>query len=144
MPRKAKSSDPRALQRLKLIDEFIALDRQVDDFKPIQFRHSKLRELILEWHPGLAPEDEAMIPGTTYDILISSRDKLRSVTAAGKEKLFKKWGAKGFVAKATVLLKLLPDPKDELGLYTQTTLSGPRHLHVIAKGQKAAAASPAA
>lgn len=144
MPRKAKTADPRQVQRLKLVDEFVALDRQIDDFKPLQFRHQKLRELILAWYPALAPEDEALISGTNNDILISSRDKLRAVTAAGKLKLFKKWGAKGFIARANVLLKLLPDPKDELGLYTQTTLSGPRHLHVIAKGQKTTAASPAA
>lgn len=144
MPGKRPAADPRAVQRLKLIDEFIALDRQVDDFKPLQFRHQKLRELILDWYPTLPPEDEALISGTNRDILISSRDKLRKVTAAGKLKLFKKWGVRAFIAKAEVLLRSLPDPKDELGLYTQTTLSGPRHLHVVAKGQKTAAASPAA
>lgn len=144
MPRKANSVDPRTIQRLKLIDEFIDLDRQVDDFRPLQTRHQKLRELILDWHPNLAPEDEALISGSNRDILISSRDKLRKVTAAGKLKLFKKWGAKGFVARAEVLLRSLPDPKDELGLYTQTTLSGPRHLHVVTQRQKTAAASPAA
>src|SRR5947209_3145233 len=48
MPRKAKSQpDAQWAQRLKLIEEFAALDREVANFKPRIFRHAKLRELIL-------------------------------------------------------------------------------------------------
>lgn len=129
-------------QRRKLIDEFINLDAEVDAFKHKQFRHSKLRELILGWYPHLAPEEEARLAGTEWDILISSKDRIRKVTLAGKQRLFKEWGRQEFIAQAVVLLKSLPDSRDEEGKYSMQSLSGPRHLHVIGKGQ-ASAGTPA-
>jgi hypothetical protein len=71
------------------------------------------------------------------DVLISARDNVRSVTMAGKQKLFRLWGPKSFIAKATVLLKNLPDPKDEEALYTIQALTGPRHLHVMTRANAA-------
>jgi hypothetical protein len=148
MPYKLGKKTDRAVpdQRKKLVDEFIALDAEVDAFKHKQFRHSKLRELILDWYPQLAPEEETILAGTYFDILLSSRDKIRSVTMTGKQTLFKKWGQREFISRAVIQLKSLPDPKDELGLYTRQALTGPRHLHVIAKGQVPVkpAVSPAA
>jgi hypothetical protein len=143
MPRKTKAkTQPAAAaqwnQRAKLIEEYAALDEIVSNFKPTLFRHSKLRELILEWFPGAAPEDEITVPGLSCDILISSRDRIRSVTPEGKTKLYRLWGARDFIAKSVVLLKSLPDPKDEAGLYTAQALTGPRHLRVIAKPRAAA------
>ncbi len=140
MPRKTKPQPAAAQwnQRAKLIEEFAALDEQVSNFKPVIFRHQKLREVILDWYPHSAPEDEITVPGINCDILISSRDRIRSVTAEGKTKLYRLWGAKDFVARAVVLLKSLPDPKDEAGLYTVQALTGPRHLRVIAKPRAAA------
>lgn len=143
MPRKAKSEPAQWNQRAKIIEEFAALDQEVANFKPRLFRHQKLRELILGWYPGLAPEEEALAAGANYDIVVSAKDNIRSVTEAGKQKLFRLWGSKEFVARATVLLKSLPDAKDEAGLYTVQALTGPRHLRVISKAQRAAA-DPAA
>lgn len=128
---------PRA-QRLKLIEEYAALDREVQDFKPRLLRHEKLRGLILEWYPNVDGEDEITVPGSTCDILISGRDQMRTVTLEGKKKLFQLWGSKGFIARAHVLLKSLPDPEDATGLYTVQSMTGPRHLHVIARVVKAA------
>lgn len=128
-------------QRQRLVDEFAALDRAVNDFKPKLFRHEKLRKLILDWYPGVAAEEEFTVPGITNDILVSARDQIRSVTLAGKRKLFKLWGPTAFIAKSNVLLKSLPDPEDEKGLYTVQSLTGPRHLHVIARVAKAADAA---
>jgi hypothetical protein len=129
--RKAKGP---VAQRLKLIDEFIQLDEVIDNFKPVIFRHGKLRSLILEWYRELNADEQAIIAGTDHDILISCRDRIRSVTIEGRQKLFAKWGQRKFIATAVVLLKSLPDPTDPLNLYTEQTLSGPRHLHVVAKG----------
>jgi len=146
LPRKTKSEQPTAAQwnqRVKLIDEYAALDREVTEFKAKIFRHQKLRELILDWYPGSSPEEEITVPGANYDIVISARDKIRAVTEAGKQKLFRLWGSREFVARAAVLLKSLPDPKDEAGLYTVQALTGPRHLRVVAKA-KAAAGTTAA
>lgn len=136
---KAKSDDAQWHQRQKLIEEYAALDREIADFKPRLFRHGKLRELILDWYPAAAPEEEITVPGTNCDILISARDKVRAVTEEGKKQLYRLWGAKDFIAKSVVLLKSLPDPRDEKGLYTVQALTGPRHLRVIAKAQRAAA-----
>jgi hypothetical protein len=118
MPRKAKPQPAAAQwnQRAKLIEEFAALDEQVSNFKPTMFRHQKLREVILGWYPHSSPEDEITVPGQNYDILISSRDKVRSVSPEGKAKLYRLWGSRDFIAKSVVLLKSLPDPKDEAGL----------------------------
>lgn len=140
MPRKTKSQPAAAQwnQRAKLIDEYAALDQVVANFKPTLFRHAKLREVILDWYPGASPEEEIHIPGINCDIIASSRDKVRSVTDQGKQKLYRLWGAKDFVARANVLLKSLPDPKDEAGLYTIQANTGPRHLRVIAKARAAA------
>jgi hypothetical protein len=125
-----------------LIQEFAELDREIENYLPRIQRHSKLRSLILEWHKDLLPEAELLVPGLSCDILISARDKMRSVTPEGKRALFQLWGQKGFLARSTVLLKSLPDPKDESGLYTVQALTGPRHLHVMAR--PAAAAESAA
>jgi len=138
MPRKRKQDAAEAQwnQRQKLVQEFAELDREIDLIKPRLFRHQKIRQLILSWLPSdLAPEEEATVPGITCDILISSRDKVRQVTEDGRKKLFKLWGPRSFIAKCLVHLKDLPDPKDDDGLYTVQALAGPRHLHVIAKGE---------
>ena len=37
-----------------------------------------------------------------------------------------------------MLLKSLPDAKDEAGLYTVQAYTGPRHLRVVAKARAAA------
>lgn len=143
--RKRITPDPQlGAQRLKLAEEFAILDKEVETFKLKLFRHEKLRRLILDWYPSLPPDQEAIVRATTCDILITSRDPLRTVTLKGKRKLFLEWGQAEFIAKCTLYLKHLPDPKDELGLYSESTLSGPRHLHVVAKGAKAVAAAPAA
>ena len=60
-----------------------------------------------------------------------------------QEKLFKLWGAPAFIAKSLMLLKALPDPKDEASLYTVQAPTGPRHLQVIDREQREKAA-PAA
>lgn len=137
MRAKKKLTDPRLSQRQRLVDEWIALEREVDAFKPRQFRHEKIRRLILDWYPELEVDQETIAEGTDFDILITAKDRSRSVTPAGKAKLFKRWGRNEYIARSTVQLKNLPDPKDELGLYTEEELKGPRHLHVVAKGIKA-------
>ena len=142
MPRKRKSDPAQWNQRLKLIEEFCALDEEMSNIKPKVWRHQKLRELIIGWYPGAAAEEEITVPGRNSDIIISARDRIRSVTPEGKQKLYRLWGAKDFIAKSSVLLKNLPDPEDEDGLYTVQALTGPRHLHVVAKSR--AAAEPAA
>jgi len=136
--RKPKSQPAQWSQRAKLIEEYAALDQEVSNFKPKLFRHGKLRELILDWYPGASPEEEITVPGLNCDILISARDKIRSVTHEGKQKLYRLWGSREFVARAIVLLKSLPDSKDEAGLYTVQALTGPRHLRVVAKSRAAA------
>jgi hypothetical protein len=143
VPRKAKSQsrDSQWNQRSKLIEEYATLDQEVSNFKPTLFRHQKLRELILGWYPGLEPEEEALVPGVNIDIVISARDNMRRVTAQGKQKLYKLWGAQRFVANSNILLKTLPDPEDKLGLYTVQALTGPRHLRVIAKSRTSAGGS---
>ncbi|HEY1896731.1 MAG TPA: hypothetical protein VGG62_10685 [Terracidiphilus sp.] len=146
MPRKAKPPSAQAqwAQRAKLVEEFALLDQEIANFKPRIFRHQKLRELIMSWYPGQAPEEEVVVPGTNCDIVVSARDKIRAVTAQGKQKLFKLWGSAKYIANSSVLLKSLPDPKDELGLYTVQALTGPRHLRVTAKPRSAAGSSSAA
>lgn len=137
MLRKAKSTPKTHWnQRQKLVEEFIELDREIDAIKPKLLRHEKLRDLILSWHSEIPPEDEVTVSGKSWDILITCRDKLRTVTLDGRKKLFRIWGARDFIAKANVFLKSLSD--DELGLYTVQAMTGPRHLHVVAKGLKAA------
>jgi len=135
--KKVKSATGTLSQRKKLVDEFISLDAEVAGFKHKQFRHEKLRSLILDWYPELPPDDEVTVPGTAFDVLISSRDRMRTVTLGGKKRLLKLWGPAGFLERALVLLKHLPDPRDEAGEYTQQASTGPRHLHVVAKGDKA-------
>lgn len=143
MPRKpgtAGHEQSKANARQKLVEEFATLDREIDDLKPKLFRHSKLREIILSWYPEVPPEDEITVPGRTCNIVISARDKMRAVTAAGKRKLFQLWGPRQYLAKSHVQLKSLPDPEDPKGLYTEAALTGPRHLHVVEKSQPANAA----
>ena len=120
---------------MKLIEEYAALDQALDNFKPALFRHQKLRELILGWYPGLEPHEEAIAPGRNCDIVISAKDQIRRVTAEGKKKLYRLWGSREFIARTTVFLKELPDPKDPRCLYTVQALSGPRHLRVDREDQ---------
>ena len=127
-------------QRQRLVEEFATLDREITELKPKIFRREKLRSLILGWYPSLGGEEEITVPGINCDILISGRDQMRTVTLKGREKLFRLWGQKGFIAKSIVLLKSLPDPKDEKGLYTVQSMTGPRHLTVIARVKAATAA----
>ena len=142
MPRKpvkiAKSPAAQWNQRAKLVEEYAALDQEISNLKPKIFRHQKLRELILDWYPGAPADEEITVPGLNCDILISARDKIRAVTDQGKMKLYRLWGSRAFIAKSLVLLKALPDPKDEAGLYTMQALTGPRHLRVVAKVRAAA------
>jgi hypothetical protein len=125
-------------QRLKLVEEYAVLDAQIQSVKPYILRHDKLRKLILDWYPDVPAEEEIRVPGRTSDIVISSRDKIRSVTAKGKRALLKLWGAERFLARSVVLLKSLPNPEDDEGLYTVSALTGPRHLYVMAKVKSAA------
>lgn len=117
-------------QRAKLVEEFARLDAELDAVYAKIQRHKKLRELILDWYPDLPAEDQAVAEGATCDIVISARDKIRSVTLEGKRKLFKLWGSRDFIARSAVFLKFLPDPEDPKGLFTVQALTGPRHLHV--------------
>lgn len=142
-PKPKPAVDPRWNQRARLIEEFAILDREVRNFKPRLLRHEKLRNLILEWHDSLPPGDEGKLVGKSCDIIISSRDRVRSVTLAGRKKLYKLWGARDFIANCIVQLKSLPDPKDELSLYTVQAPTGPRHLQVIDREEREKAA-PAA
>ena len=143
-PKPKPAISPQWNQRLKIIEEFALIDREVRNFKPRLLRHEKLRNLILEWHADLPPEEDCTIKGKTCDIILSSRDRVRSVTLNGRKALYKLWGARNFIAKSTMLLKFLPDPKDELGLYTVQALTGPRHLQVVELQARENAASPAA
>lgn len=127
-------------QRQKLVEEFAVLDREIENYLPRIHRHEQIRRLILDWHKSLPPEEAVTIPGLTCDILITAQDSIRTVTPKGKEKLYKLWGQKGFIAKAHMFLKVLPDPRDEKGLYTEKAPTGPRHLHVM---QRPAASSAA-
>src|SRR5262245_59390075 len=104
-------------QRQKLVEEYIALDREVEAFKPTRLRHEKLREIILNWYPGVAGDQEIAITGGSSNILISARDRMRVVTDEGKRKLFKLWGQRDFIAKCVMHLKYLPDPEDEEALF---------------------------
>ena len=128
------------------MEEFAQLDRELDNWKPKEYRRAKLRQIILGWYPELAAEEEITVPGQTCDVVISGRDRLRSVTPAGKKKLFQLWGPKEFISRAVILLKALDDPQDVEGLYTVEALTGPRHLHVVTKPAvvKGLKAAPAA
>lgn len=143
MPRKPVSgalqpAEAQWRQRAKLIEEYATLDQEMRNFKARELRHRKLRELILSWYPGVPAEEEALASGINFDIVVSARDRMRSVTAEGKQKLFKLWGTKEFLAKSVITLKSLPDPEDALGLYTVQSNTGPRHLRVVAKAQATA------
>src|SRR5262252_4144588 len=106
-------------QRSRMVEEFIALDREVQAFKPQLLRHEKLRSLILDWYPQAAGDEEFVVPGISTDVVVSARDCMRTVTQAGRQKLLKLWGQKGFLEKSHVFLKHLPDPEDRKGLYTE-------------------------
>jgi hypothetical protein len=143
MPRKStqsatKPAEGQWRQRAQLIEEYAALDQEISNFKPRVLRHQKLRELILGWYPGAGAEEEIVAPGVNFDIVISARDKQRAVSAQGKQKLFRLWGPRDFIAKAAIYLKSLPDPDDRDGLYTVQAFTGPRHLRVVAKPRAAA------
>lgn len=140
--RKPQLAGGQLAQRLKLVEEFIALDSEVQAFKPKLLRHEKLRQVMLDWYPNAAGEEEISITGGSCDILISSRDRMRAVTIEGKKKLFRLWGQRDFIAKCHVHLKSLPDPDDVKGDYTTVSHTGPRHLRV--QRVKAAAATTAA
>jgi len=117
-------------QRKKLVEEFILLDREVQAFKPRLLRHEKLRQLILDWYPEVPGEDEIHVPGISTDVLISARDKMRTVTLDGRQKLYKLWGQQQYLERSHIFLKALPDPEDKKSLYSIQTASGPRHLSV--------------
>jgi len=127
-------------QKLKLVEEFAQLDREISNFKHKISRHEKLRGLILEWNQDLPADDERTLTAKTCDIIITSRDRIRSVTLAGKKALLKLWGTNRFIAKCQVHLKSLPDPKDEDGQYTVLESTGPRHLKVVERAQAATTA----
>lgn len=120
---------------MKLLEEFAVLDQEVANFKSRLLRHEKLRSLILGWNPALPPDEEQRLISKTCDIIITSRDRIRSVSPGGKKALYKLWGSSGFIAKSIVLLKSLPDPEDKGGLYTVQAPIGPRHLKVVKREQ---------
>jgi hypothetical protein len=141
--RKSRDLEPDP-QRQIIVEEYAALDREIENYRPRLQRHEKLRQLILDWYPHVDPNLEITVPGISCEILISARDIVRSITPEGKTALYKLWGLQGFIAKAHIFLKLLPDPKDPEQLYTVQALTGPRHLHVVAKATAAANPSAAA
>jgi hypothetical protein len=134
-PRQKPGSE---IQREKLVEEFCALDREIENYKPRLQRHEMLRSLILNWFPDLADDTEMTVAGIDHDVLITARDRIRTVTPLGRSKLFKLWGKGNFITKCVVHLKALPDPQDPDGLYTVPARIGPRHLHVVAKAQNTA------
>lgn len=96
---------------------------------PLFYPHSEGARATFFWPhrfstgiPGASPEEEITLPGMNCDIL-TARDKVRSVTHEGKQKLYRLWGSREFIARAKLLLSSLPDPKDEVGLYTVQALT---------------------
>jgi len=121
-----------------LIDEWGRLDTELASLKPKIQRHQELRETILGWHADLAGEKDVTESGEYFDVLIGARDKQRVITMAGKKKLFKLWRVGEFLARCSIALKNLPDPKDAGNLYTVQERTGPRHLKAIPRLAQAA------
>ncbi len=122
-----------------IVEEFAILDHQVVAFKHRMQRHQDLRNQILASFEKLDGAEPALVPGTSFDVLISPADNKREITSAGKTKLRKLWGIPTFLLRCSIALKHLPDPKDPGNLYTLSERTGPRHLSVIPAQQKQAA-----
>jgi len=128
--RRAMAQQPTPIfpSRESIVQEFAVLDGEVAVFKPKLSRHKDLRDVILSWDPNLPPASTKLLPGLTFDVLVTACDSERRVTVEGKRKLWKLWKAGEFLRRCTVTLKVLPDPKDPLSLYTIKDSCGPRHL----------------
>ncbi len=129
--------------RRELVDEWAKLDQEITiALAPLQGkikRLSDLRELFLKWLPKDLPgEKEHFFDGEESRLLVSICDNRTEVTYAGKLKLKRLWGAKKLLETMTLACKLLPDPKDEAGLYTLKARTGPRHLKAIPRPNEAA------
>ena len=122
-----------------IVEEFAILDHQVVAFKHKMQRHQDLRDEILAGYKSLDGAQPALVPGTSFDVLISPADNKREITPAGKTKLRKLWGIPTFLLRCSIALKHLPDPKDPGNLYSISQRTGPRHLSVIPAQQKKAA-----
>jgi hypothetical protein len=120
------------LQDPAVIDRWSELEAELAPLAPKFKEKEELRTRILSWLPENLPGNKGVsFDGAESSVLISVCDLKREVTSAGKKALRRLWGLALFREKSTVNLKQLPDPKDPLGLYTEQSRSGPRHLKSI-------------
>jgi len=138
------STSPSSVSKQAIVDSYgeVSTDLARLDaehhFTAKKKQQENLREAILSWHTLLPGAEEAIEPGSKWDVVVTPRDNQRVITMAGKRKLYKLWGVGKFLEACGLLLKQLPDPKDAKGLYTVQEPVGPRHLKAIPRLAEAA------
>ncbi len=120
-----------------LIDEFGALDSELEALKPKKDRHEFLRKQILSWYEN-EPADQAFAPeGESYVIAITERANERSYKPTAMRRLSKYLGG-AFYSLCSLTLKNFDAnvPEGERHRFVEEAQTGARKVKAIAKTKK--------
>jgi len=120
-----------------LIDEFGALDAELEALKPKKERHEYLRKQILSWYED-EPVDQAFAPeGNLYVVAITERASERSYKPTAMRRLSKYLGG-AFYSLCSLTLKNFDAnvPEGDRHRFVDQAQTGARRLKAIAKSKK--------
>jgi hypothetical protein len=122
------------LDRIRLIDEYGELDRQVQQFKPTSDRHEKLKSLIKSWYAESGPEPIGVIHGQRYELQVGAKETVRSWVSLPKV-VKAVGGSKAFLEICTVAIAAVENVigKSRTAALLDEAQTGTRRIKAVAK-----------
>lgn len=127
MPRLTKAQ---RAQRVAIIDEYGALDQELQPLKPKLRRQTQLAEIIRSWHAESPADERASSLGEAFEILLGPREFRTHIPDLAA--VYRTLGHEQFLQAAAITLKQLEAHLDAAAIATLTekTRSGTRPLVV--------------
>jgi hypothetical protein len=131
-----------AQTREQLIDEFGALDRELQEFAPKQKRYKQLQDTIRSWYEDFPAERPDTLTGAHYIIQVGARTKERFFSLKTKAKIFTMLGKAKAVELFSITLKAVEEAlgKPALEELVSEAYSGSRKLVAVPKAPAKTAA----
>jgi hypothetical protein len=119
--------------RGSIVDEYGALDRDVQAFSPKLRRHKELGSVIRSWFDTSDPEREYLAEGALYNVQVSACANERQVTSWPR--VYRILGKTRFLELARITLKLLERniPEELHAKFIEIKPTGSRRLEPVSR-----------